>query len=821
MNAGSHTPSIRPRRTGHVHHALVAALFTTALPAAMAQASAYEMPAQPLDAALASIARQGGLQLILPPALAQGRQAPAVRGNFDALGAMAQALRGSGLEAWREGSTVVIRRVAQAAETDAPELATITVVGKGNAVTEGTGSYTTGAMSTATKLPMTIRDTPQSLSVITRQKIDDFALRTLDDVANNTTGISVNRWSDDRSRFFSRGFVISSVLLDGVPVSYETDTSTYSTMAMYDHVEVVRGPTGLMTGMGDPSGTINFVRKRPTRTSQYALTARAGSWNHLSGELDASGPLNAEGTLRGRVVTALQSNDNPVDGYSNRKQLLYGTVELDVTRDTTLSVGGFYNNEKNPGSQWFGVPTAPDGTFLDISRSKRFSPSWSFWDKRELSAFAELEHRFDGGWKAKLSARMLRANSALVGAYFIGGAYDDAGRMNYDVTGGEYTYRKDQLSLDASAQGPVTLWGRRHDLAVGVSRRSVEWRDEGQGYVDADGNAEIVTGADPYTFNWDSLVRRNILLDTLWTRQQKTTLTSAYATGRFNLADPLNVVLGARLDWFDFENRQRQGSWSKQRAYGEDAHFTPYAAVIYDLDDNHSVYASYASIFKPQDYLDTSGQMLAPVEGRNYELGLKASYLDERVNAAIAVFSTAQSNLAQAVSDITGCAVRTNCYHSVGKVDSRGVDIDINGELLPRLNVGVGYTYTQAKIASDSLDGAKGQPYASYVPQHLLKLSTMYHLSGELQKWRIGAALRAQSKTTSSSFTRADGYLITQSPLAVVDVSVGYKLSRNMDLQLNISNLFDKSYYETLQVRNGANYFGSPRRVLATLRATF
>lgn len=800
---------------------LVAMLWAAGTPAVQAQSQAYDLPAQPLDTTLAQIARQGGLQLILPPALVRDRQAPAVRGRFEALTAMARALQGTGLEAVRDGSTVVVRRAAAPGSDGAAVLDTITVVGKGNAVTEGTGSYTTGAMNTATKLPLTMRDTPQSLSVVTRQKIDDQALLSIDDVGNSTTGITVNRWSDDRSRFFARGFVINNFLLDGVPISYETDTSTYSTMAMYDHVEVVRGPTGLMAGMGDPSGTINFVRKRPTSAPQFSVTARAGSWNHFATDLDASGPLNAAGSLRGRFVTTLQAKHNFLDGYRNRKQLYYGTLELDITRDTKLSVGGFHNNENNPGSQWFGVPTAPDGQFLNVPRSRRFSPSWSYWDKQEASAFAELEHRFDSGWAGKLTARTVHGRSALDGAYFVNGSYDSAGRMAYDVMGGRYDYDKKQLSLDASAQGPVQLFGRRHDLAVGASRRTIKWRDEGYSYLDAQGNYEMVTGVDPLGWNPDTLHRDQLVQEDLWRRQQSTTLNSAYATGRFNVADPLNFIVGARLDWFKFDNAQQQGSWSSERSYKETAHFTPYGAVVFDLDEQHAVYASHASIFKPQYYLDRAGQMLSPVEGKNFEIGLKASYLDERINAAIALFDTTQSNLPQAVGDIASCAVKTNCYRSVGRVKSRGVDLDIQGELLPRLNVGLGYTYTQAKIAGDSTDGSDGQPYASYIPQHQLKFSTMYHLAGGTAGWRVGGALRVQSRTTSFSYTNADGYVIAQSPFAVADLVLGYRFDKHLDLQLNIHNLFDRNYYETLQVRNGANYFGAPRNVLLTARYKF
>ncbi|WP_027017098.1 TonB-dependent siderophore receptor [Comamonas composti] len=798
-------------------HAPLPALAQSAAATDMAAAVDFHIAAQPLGQALTQLARQAGLQLLVAPELVQERRAPAVEGRFTTAVAVDRLLRGSGLEGHVSQSTLVVDKPAG---TSALPEVTVSAVGE-TTTTEGSGSYTTGLMSTSTKLPLSIRETPQSLTVVTRQKMDDQGMLSIDDVANSTTGVTLNRISDDRSSYYARGFAIGSFLQDGVPISYEADTSTYDTMAMYDHVEVVRGPTGLMTGVGDPSGTINFVRKRAPRETQRSLTLRGGSWNQAVGELDLGGALNADGSARGRVVASLQSRDHFTDGYSSKRQLLYGTAELDLGRDTTLSVGGSYVNEDNPGSQWMGVPRAFDGSPLPISRSQRFSPSWSKWDKKEVSLFADLEHRFDSGWKARLAARALQATSALDGAYLVYGGIDHQGRTLYDVAGGPYDYDKKQLSLDASAQGPVRLFGREHDLAFGISRRTIRWNDLGYSYLSPHGDWLIAEGVDPLTWNPDSLDRSSLLAEDLWTRRQKTTLTSAYATGRFLLAAPLSLIAGARLDWYDFSNAQRQGSWSKDRAFKESAHVTPYAALTYDLNDSHSVYASYTSIFRPQDYLDVSGSMLPPVEGRNFELGLKGSYLHERVNLAMAVFNTTQDNLPQAIADIASCTVATNCYRSVGKVKSRGVDVDINGEILPRLNAGLGYTYTQAKIAGDSTDGDHGAPYASHTPRHQLKLSAMYHLGGDLDAWRVGGGLRYQSRTTSESTTRAEGYVMRQSAYAVADLVVGYRVSRQLDLQLNISNLFDKHYYQTLGTNNGANYFGTPRRLLLSAKYQF
>lgn len=822
------SPSSRPLLQAR-HHVAAAALAllagyapspTLAQSAAVAEAAVttdFHIAAQPLGQALTLLARQAGLQLMVDPELVDARRAPAVEGRFTTAVAVARLLRGSGLEGSVSQGTLVVEKPAG---TSALPEVTVSAVGE-TTTTEGSGSYTTGLMSTSTKLPLSIRETPQSLTVVTRQKMDDQGMLSIDDVANSATGITINRWSDDRARYFSRGFVIGSFLQDGVPISYETDTSTYDTMAMYDHVEVVRGPTGLMTGVGDPSGTINFVRKRAPRETQRSVTLRGGSWNQAVGEIDLGGALNEDGSARGRVVASLQSRDHFTNGYSSKRQLLYGTAEFDLGRDTTLSVGGSYVNEDNPGSQWMGVPMAADGAFLPIPRSQRFSPSWSRWDKREVSLFADLEHRFANGWKGKLAARALQAKSALDGAYLVSGDLTAQGINRYDVAGGVYDYDKRQLSLDASAQGPVQWFGREHDLSFGISRRTIRWSDQGYSYLSPTGEWLIAEGVDPLTWNPDTLDRASLLAEDLWTRRQKTTLTSAYATGRFLLADPLSLIAGARLDWYDFTNAQRQGTWSKDRALRESAHVTPYAALTYDLNATYSTYASYTSIFRPQDFLDVSGSMLAPVEGRNFELGLKGSYLNDRVNLAIAAFHTTQDNLPQAVSDIASCTVKTNCYHSVGKVRSRGLDVDISGELLPRLNAGIGYTYTQAKIASDSTEGAQGAPYASYTPRHQLKLSAMYHLGGDLGAWRVGGGLRYQSRTDSQSLTGAEGYVIRQQAYAVADLVVGWHVNRQLDLQLNINNLTDKRYFETLGNNNGGNYFGMPRRVLLTAKYQF
>ena len=150
-----------------------------------------------------------------------------------------------------------------------------------------------------------------------------------------------------------------------------------------------------MVGSGNPSGTLNLVRKRPTVEPQVSFTAGAGTWDNYRGEIDASSKLNESGSIRGRIVAAYQDKDSFIDAYSSKRQLLYGITEFDLTDATTLTLGSYYNREDNPGADWNGLPTHVNGSFLPLHRSARFSPDWTYWDKANKNVFAEIEHRFD------------------------------------------------------------------------------------------------------------------------------------------------------------------------------------------------------------------------------------------------------------------------------------------------------------------------------------------------------------------------------------------------------------------------------------------
>ena len=248
-------------------------------------------------------------------------------------------------------------------------------------VTEGSGSYTPGTIATATRMVLTPRETPQSISVVTRQKMDDFNLTSIDQVMEHTPGISIVTYDSERTEYYARGFAIQNFQYDGIPMMRDSAYSagnTLSDMAIYDRVEVLKGATGLLTGSGTPGATINLIRKKPTRDFRGHASISAGSWSNYRTEVDVGGALNASGSVRARGVAAYQDKDSFMDRYSRKTATLYGIVEMDLTPRTLLTLGGDAQNNRPVNSTWGGIPLLnADGQFNDMPRSHNNGTRWS------------------------------------------------------------------------------------------------------------------------------------------------------------------------------------------------------------------------------------------------------------------------------------------------------------------------------------------------------------------------------------------------------------------------------------------------------------
>lgn len=814
-----------PFRRSAVAKALAGLGLALQLQAGLAQQVDFDIPAQPLAVALNQFARQAGLQLVFTPADASGRQAPALRGARDVREALAELLRGSGLEGRVHDSTLTVAPLVR--EQTLP-VVRVTARRVGDGTTEGTGSYTSRVTSIASKTDQSFREIPQSVSVITREQLDDRRMVDVRDALEATPGITTSKLNFESSYFYSRGFQVDSMQIDGgAPLNIASYTySVNQNMDFYDRVEVMRGASGLLGGVGDPGGIVNLARKKPLASPQVVVEQSVGSWDHYRTMVDATGPLAQDGRVRGRAVLSYLDTGYFVDGKHQRSPQFYGVVEADLTPDTLLTAGAMLAEVKSVigGGD---VPRYSDGGDIGLPRHTSFTQPWAKGTRQNRELFAALEHEFANRWKLKLNAT--RATSDYDGGNAFGwGALDRvAGTGVAWYGGGHYLYENTQTVLDASSAGTLELAGRTHEFLLGVDQQKVEsfWN---VGYSSTPTGVDMIDVYHPGAWNPKPAgpVSRRY---NPWGQEQR----GGYGVLRLHPSDRLHVILGARYAKYRFdqiyESLDAAGNWvlSSGSRFSEPAKATPYGGVIYDLNDRWSAYLSYASILKPQALSKAGpppGESLSPIKGRSYEAGLKGELAEGRLNATFSVFNVERTGTAVLDSRYPSSTVLyagSCCYLPQGKVSSRGFDAEIGGEVRPGWQVAAGYTYSQTR------DKATDTPFSSITPRHLLKLSTAYTLPGELSRWKVGGSVHLQSKhyvkdtLYDADWNELGTYDFTQGGYAVWNAMVQYRISPRWTATLNLNNLFDKVYYQTVGYATGGNYYGTPRQAVLTLRGTF
>ncbi|AUO24661.1 TonB-dependent siderophore receptor [Pseudomonas sp. NC02] len=767
-------------------------------------AQAYDIPAGPLGATLNQFAQQAGVAIVFQSQNLQGLNGPGLKGTYSVDAGFDRLLQGSGYRVIKGDQVYALE--ADPAATDAMELGPTQVSSNqlGN-VTEGTDSYTPGSIATATRLVLTPKETPQSVTVVTRKHMDDFGLNNVDDVMRHTPGITVSAFDTDRTNYYARGFSINNFQYDGIPstarnVAYSAG-NTLSDMAIYDRVEVLKGATGLLTGAGSLGATINLVRKKPTADFQGHASLGAGSWDNYRSELDVSGPMTESGTVRGRAVAAYQDKRSFMDRYSRKSPVYYGIMEFDLSPDTMLTVGGDYQDSLPTASSWSGsFPLInANGDRNSVKRSFNNAANWSSWEQYTRTAFAMLEHDLGNGWVTKLQLdHKINGYHALMAS--IQGDEPRADGTAH-VTSQKYTGETVSDSADLYASGPFSLGGREHELVVGGSIGISDWN--GKGYWNlapnlVDFNNWHGHAPQPY---WGA--PQQYIDDTI--RQ-----TGAYMTTRLNLADDLKLLLGGRV-----VNYHLTGN---NPSYRETGRFVPYVGVVYDLDETYSVYASYTDIFMPQENYnrDRQNQLLEPDEGQNYELGMKADFFDGRLNASAAYFEVHENNRAVSDDDYNNLKPTPQNYAYKGtKAVTKGYELEVSGELSPGWQIQAGYTH---KVVRDDQD----QKISTFEPEDQVKLYTTYKLKGDLDKLTVGGGVRWQSVGWQDIYnTPHGGYEeFSQEAYWLVDLMTRYQITKNVSATLNVNNIFDKSYYTNIGFYNSAAY-GEPRNFMVTTRWDF
>lgn len=690
--------------------------------------------------------------------------------------------------------------------------------------TEGDPSYTSEAV-TLGKTAQTLREIPQSVSVITRQRIEDQNLTRLDDAMAQTTGITV-RGNPQNTNLYSRGFMIQQAQRDGVPVEIGTNTSLASPdLAIYDRVEILRGAAGLLNGAGQPGGTLNLVRKRALAETRFQTTASAGSWNNYRFEGDATGAFNRSGSLRGRLVGVYHDQESFQDVMESDRRLVYGRLEYDLTDDTVLSAGGTYE-KRHMVPDYYGLPRFSNGDDLGLSRDTYLGVAWTRWDFKKPELFAEVDHRWNDRWSTRLAATRVTEDSVelrksvdgpIDPTTLTGAAIGRTGIVDRDGT---------QDAIDLSMNGSFDAFGQRHDVLLGGNYLDTS-ADILQGTYRLPGPQAIdVFNFDPNAYampdtplTWPAMTR-------LLSRQS-----GIYGLLRLRPTERLTISAGGR--WSNYTGKIINLITGATTANNDlDAEFTPYGGVVFDLTQSWSLYASYADIFQVQNNYTFEGDLLPPIVGKNYETGIKGEWFGGTLNGSLAVFRIDQSNRAQPDPlHLSPCTTSPtgSCSIAEGEVRSEGVELEFAGRPMTGLDVTAGYTYNTTELIRDRLaTGAasfkEGAGFDTFTPKHILRVWASYRLPGTLQAFRVGAGVSAQSEynALSSGYSSAGAPVARQGGYAVWNAQASYAFNERITVSLNGNNLFDKVYYRSIDnYLGGFNFYGDPRNVVLNLRATF
>ena len=768
-----------------------------------AQEIELDIPAQALGSALQEFGRQANVQVLYSPTDVAGKKSTAVKGKLEPQQAINALLAGTSTTHSLSGSSLTVTAAGTTAGLElSPTQVTANQLGN---VTENTGSYTPGSIATATRLVLTPKETPQSVTVVTRQHMDDFGLNNVDDVMRHTPGITVSAFDTERSNYYARGFSINNFQYDGIPstarnVAYSAG-NTLSDMAIYDRVEVLKGATGLLTGAGSLGATINLVRKKPTAEFQGHASVGAGSWDNYRSELDVSGPLTETGNVRGRAVAAYQDKHSFMDRYERQSPVYYGIMEFDLSPDTLLTVGGDYQDSLPKGSSWSGSFPLIDaqGNRNKVKRSFNNAADWSSWEQYTRTVFAMVEHDLGDGWVTKLQLdHKINGYHAKMGS--IQGSTPNLDGTS-QLTSGKYTGETVSDSADLYVSGPFSLGGREHELVLGGSISSSEWNGNGYwnlapnlvSFYNWHGNATEPDWGKPQS-KIDDTVRQ----------------TGMYMTTRLNLADDLKLLLGGRVVDYTVTGNNP--------TYKETGRFVPYAGVVYDLNDTYSVYASYTDIFMPQESYnrDRNNKLVEPDEGQNWELGVKADFLDGRVNASAAYFEIHETNRSVSDDEYNNRTPTPSNYAFKGtKAVTKGYEIEMSGELAPGWQLQGGYTH---KVVRDDND----IKISTFEPEDQVSVYTSYKFKGNLDKLTVGGGARWQSVGWQDIYNNPKSRYeeFSQESYWLVDLMTRYQFTKNVSATLNVNNIFDKTYYTNIGFYNSAAY-GEPRNFMLSTRWDF
>lgn len=813
-----------------VSYGAAAVLLSLASPAAAQhEHHNFNIPAQDASSALQLFARQSGKQLLFPYDAVAGRRTPAIEGDLADREVLDRLAAAAGLVvASVDGQTVTLRAAPNGRAEGAVD----------EQLSEAPIVVTARSLS-AMRVPTPLKDIPQSVSVISRDTMDQQNVRNLSDALNYATGITVLQDNSLSSTFYSRGFQIAEIHVDGgAPLTLDGNSATVTTdMSEYDQVEVLRGADGLFGGFGNPGGTVSLQRKTPLARSKVHFEASAGSWNNYRFEGDGSTPITSNGDLRFRFVGLYEDKDYFYDTAHLERAKGYGVLEYDVDPSTVLRAGGSYE-KINQVPVYFAAPHYSDGSDAHLPRSTALIPPWNRSNIESVEMFGQLERRFGMDWVLKANATRLRQTNDSKYANVIGSINPVTKLIGLPFVSSSDSESK-SLLIDATLTGAFYLFGQRHEIILGADHSHLT------STIPIDSYFPMFGQFDPFTSNLDDFPEPQaqdiyLSVNAAFRRDQYGLMGAL----RLHPTKKLTLIGGLRDSFLNEHTNTRVKSdlfgfeFETEDSIKTNGKIVPYGGLVYKLSPNYSIYGSYADIYNPSLPLRRSDGSRLPssIDGVNLEAGIKGAWRGGTLNGSLAFYKINQTGLH--VSDPSDPDPSDpSCCYLPQTAHSKGIELELSGKMAPGWWLTAGYTYNKNKTV---VDGApEGVILSSQTPKHLFKLWTSYQPAGVLKGLSVGGGLTAQSASYVAGVgcprfdptghcapgeDPATPFRLTQKTYAVVDLRAAYAFSEHWSLALSVNNLFDKRYYQNIGQGDGGlsdAWYGTPRNFLLKLTSTY
>ena len=696
-------------------------------------------------------------------------------------------------------SLLFMAPLVQAADTTtAKDGETLTVTADPTTTAEATNGYQPLNTSTATLTNMPMLDIPQVVNTVSDKVLQDQHATTLDEALYNVSNVvQTNTLGGTQDAFVRRGFGANrdgSIMTNGLrtvlPRSFNAAT---------ERVEVLKGPASTLYGILDPGGLINVVTKRPEQRFGGSISATSSSFGGGTGQVDVTGPI--EGTRLAYRLTGEYQDEDYWRNFGNERSTFIAPSLTWFGDDATVTVLYSHRDYKTPFDRGtiFDLNTKQP---VNVDRKTRFDEPFNITDGQSDLAQLNAEYRLNSQWTAK---------------------------FDYSYSQDKYSDNQARVMAYDSKTGNLT---RRVDATQGSTQRMHSTRADLQGNVDIAGfYNEILTGVSYENYDLlrtDMMRCKNVkgfnIYHPVYGKLNKCTTVSAadsdqtlkqesysaYAQDALYLTDKWIAVAGMRYQYYT--QYAGKGRPFNVNTDSRDEQWTPKLGLVYKLTPSVSLFANYSQTFMPQSSIASYIGDLPPETSNAYEVGAKFDLFDG-VTANIALFDIHKRNVLYNESVGGETIAKT-----AGRVRSQGVEVDLAGSLTENTNIIASYGYTDAKVLEDPDYAGKPLPN---VPRHTGSLFLTYDIHNAIAGNTLTIGGGGHGVSRRSATNGADYYL---PGYFVADAFAAYKMKLQypVTLQVNVKNLFDKTYYtSSIATNNLGNQIGDPREVQFTVKMEF